>query len=286
VDVRDLVAGALRISSSSIRRQGQVVTDLLETWPVIGNAGQLGQAVLSLLLNAAEAADPGHSRPHEIRASTFNEGSQVVIEISDNGCGIDTQQLAHIFEPFFTTKPVGVGTGLGLPICRGIVEDHGGEIGVVSAPGVGSTFRITLPAIAAVAKPPERTAPPATLSRKRILVVDDEPGIGNALRRVLRGHDVSVATGATEALAACAEREWDAIFCDVLMPEMNGTELYHRVRCAHPGLERRMIFMTGGTFETATDAFFETVPNRRLAKPFDLVELHSALASVVTDPDS
>jgi signal transduction histidine kinase len=104
-------------------------------------ASQISQVVMNLLVNAGQAIDAkGH-----ITVRTGTEGDEVWFEVQDDGCGISTENQAKIFEPFYTSKPVGQGTGLGLSISFGIVQRHGGRITVQSAPGQGSTFRVTLP---------------------------------------------------------------------------------------------------------------------------------------------
>ncbi|HLM48731.1 MAG TPA: ATP-binding protein, partial [Myxococcaceae bacterium] len=106
------------------------------------------QVFLNLLLNAAQAIAPGQAREQEIRLSAREDAEdpdRVVVEVRDTGCGIAPEHLERIFEPFFTTKPVGVGSGLGLSICHGIITAHGGDISVESAPGRGTTFRVSLP---------------------------------------------------------------------------------------------------------------------------------------------
>jgi two-component system NtrC family sensor kinase len=109
--------------------------------PVDCYAGQLNQVWMNLLVNAAQASNPHGA----VSVETRLEGGRVVVKVSDNGRGIAPEHLDKIFDPFFTTKPVGEGTGLGLSISYGIVERHGGSIGVESVPGAGTTFTVTIP---------------------------------------------------------------------------------------------------------------------------------------------
>jgi CheY-like chemotaxis protein len=181
--------------------------------------------------------------------------------------------LPRIFDPFFTTKPVGVGTGLGLSICHGIVMSHGGQIGAYSQPGEGTTFRVVLPTTDAVvgeeAGPPNDVPPSRNTRSARVLVIDDEPLIASTLRELLApDHQVFAAVSAREALAAVEESEFDVVFCDLMMPAPGGIDLYERLRALHPGLARRIVFMTGGVFSARTAEFLASVENRRVAKPF------------------
>ena len=130
-----------------------------------------------------------------------------------------------------TTKPVGIGTGLGLSICQRLVTAMGGSIWAESAPGKGTVFHVALqaaPGAAAAAAATENAASePARPVGARILVVDDEDMIGMILRRVLKAHDVSVMTNATDALSLIAGgKRYDAILCDVMMPGMTGIDFY------------------------------------------------------------
>src|SRR6185295_12739519 len=120
---------------------------------------------------------------NEIRVTAVGEGDRVVVEVRDTGVGIAPEVLGRVFDPFFTTKPRGVGTGLGLPISRGIVKSFGGEITVASAVDAGTTFRVSLPALSEGTAPLIRDTPAAGTQavsvtpparRGRVLIVDDE----------------------------------------------------------------------------------------------------------------
>ena len=118
---------------------------------MLGNEGRLSQLFLNLLVNAAQAIPEDRPGGGEIRVTTQPVAdAKVVVEISDNGCGISPENLTRIFDPFFTTKPVGVGTGLGLYICHELADAMGAEIDVKSEVGQGTTFRVTLPTAARV----------------------------------------------------------------------------------------------------------------------------------------
>src|SRR5256885_3992483 len=207
-----------------------------------------------------------------------------VVEIHDTGCGIPPEPLDRIFEPFFTTKPVGEGTGLGLAICHGIVTALGGEIGVASVVGKGTTFRVTLPpatqtaSCAAVPAAVARTPTP----RSRVLVVDDDPRVGASVHRSLaREHDVQVLSSAHEALRRIQQGErFDVFLCDLMMPELTGMDLHAEVSRVAPDQGSRMIFITGGAFTPAARQFLDTISNPRLEKPFGLEELRAMVRSV------
>src|SRR5437016_7041681 len=147
---------------------------------------QLHQVIVNLVTNAHHALR-AMPLPRRLTLTTrYDPGRPgVVLEVADTGPGIPPALQARLFEPFFTTKPPGVGTGLGLPLCRGIIEEHGGSISVESQPGQGTVFRVALPvpAGASAGRAPGSTDTPSAVTRiaKTILVVDDEPGIASAL---------------------------------------------------------------------------------------------------------
>jgi CheY-like chemotaxis protein len=117
-----------------------------------------------------------------------------------------------------------------------------------------------------------RTAPRAATRRARLLVVDDEPQIGNTLRLLLDpDHEVVPVTSAREALERIkGDRPFDIIFCDLMMPEVSGTDFYKQLSTSAPELLDRLVFMTGGVFSTRTNAFLEKLPNPCIEKPFDI----------------
>jgi len=157
VELGQVLRLAAKMATPQVRDRARLVEDW-DALPLIeGNSARLCQVFLNLLLNAAQAIAPGQAREQEIRLSAREDAEapdRVVVEVRDTGCGIAPEHLEHIFEPFFTTKPVGVGSGLGLSICHGIITAHGGDISVESAPGRGTTFRVSLlraqPAFAAL----------------------------------------------------------------------------------------------------------------------------------------
>jgi PAS domain S-box-containing protein len=146
-DVGRVVDYALRIVKGETGKTGRVVKELVRVPAAAMSEPQLGQVLVNLLVNAAQAAG-GEGPRHEIRVATaWDEAAgAVLVSVSDTGAGIPAAVLPRIFDPFFTTKPVGVGTGLGLFVCRNLVEAAGGTIAVESRPGRGTTFTVSLPA--------------------------------------------------------------------------------------------------------------------------------------------
>jgi PAS domain S-box-containing protein len=289
VDLRAAVEGAIKIAGYEIRYRARILTEFEDAPPIWANEARIEQVILNLLLNAAQAMPEGASAErNEIRVRVAVDGAgHVVLEVTDNGEGIPQATLSHIFDPFFTTKPVGVGTGLGLSICHSIVTALGGTIAVESQPGHGSTFRLAFPAATGNADPlPTREAtsggsPPGP--RARVIVVDDELPIALTLRDLLGlDHDVTALTSAREALDVIgAGADVDVILCDLMMPGMSGIDLYERLRQERPGVERKIVFMTGGAFTARAVQFLANVANRRVEKPFDMTLVERIVREMV-----
>ena len=180
----------------------------------------------------------------------------MLLEVADNGPGIPADIAERIFDPFFTTKPQGVGTGIGLSVCQGIITAHGGEIGVGSRPKGGALFTITLPATSREPGAERRGGDPAPIAG-RVLVVDDEVEIAQMVREVLNRdhHQVAVATSGREALERLAEHPVDLILSDLRMPDLDGPALHRELAARRPDLARRIVFVTGDVLAPDTAKF-------------------------------
>jgi PAS domain S-box-containing protein len=294
VSLETVIEAAVNIAYPEIRTRARLERRYQTVPAVDGNAGRLEQVFLNLLLNAAQAfPEDSEEVDNLIRVSLRAEGDHVVAEVADNGPGIAPELLGRIFDPFFTTKPVGVGTGLGLPICRGIVQTHGGEITVDSKHGAGAVFTLSFPASKLSPIMPSRKSDRTPLEtgkeheRGRVLVVDDESVVAHTLKVLLQGeHDLVVAQSGAEALEllqgeGATTRTYDAILCDLMMPGMTGMELFEVLRREYPTLAGRVVFMTGGVSMMRVSEFLESVPNAKFEKPFDIAELRRTLHSLV-----
>jgi PAS domain S-box-containing protein len=171
-----------------------------------------------------------------------------------------TDLIGRVFDPFVTTKPPGVGTGLGLHICRSIVTGMGGDISVTSRVGVGTSFVVRLPLNAGALAPVPSDQARRSVAGCRILVVDDEVSIANIVRDMLEGHDVEIALSGREAISRLREADYDVILCDLIMPEVTGIDVYESLRSRGRGEERRIVFMTGGAFTDGARRFLDVVP--------------------------
>ncbi|GAC1347210.1 MAG: hypothetical protein NVSMB23_26110 [Myxococcales bacterium] len=278
VDVRRVLEASIRLAQNELRHSASVAVVLPELPAVEGDGSRLSQVFLNLLINAAQAMPDRPAPQNHIRVSARVEGDRVAIEIRDNGEGMTGEVRRRIFDPFFTTKPAGVGTGLGLSIVHSIVTAMRGEIEVVSEPGEGTAFVLRLPRAQQPVPAPEAPAPPVPRDlHARVLIVDDEPLVGASIRRVLSGeHEVLAVTRGADALRRIVAGErFDALLCDLMMPEMTGMDLHAELSRSFPDQAGRMGFLTGGTFTKRATAFAERMADRTLAKPFSTEALRA-----------
>jgi PAS domain S-box-containing protein len=286
VDVRDLVLDVIAITQPRVQAgpvagaQIAVTSDVPAGVLVAGNPTELREVLTNLILNAVDAMPDGG----RIAIGAAAHGDQVALTVRDTGSGMDAATQARIFEPFFTTKLSG--SGLGLILVKNIVTNHHGEIAVVSAPGAGTTFTVTLPA----AGPAPRLAPPPAPEPPRppgarILAIDDDPDLADMLRAMLRmgGHEVVVVTSGPEGLAQLATQSFDLVCTDLGMPGMNGWEVVREVRRRAPGTPIALITGWGHQLDPAELAAHGV--DFLLPKPYRIRQLHDLVAQALARRD-
>jgi signal transduction histidine kinase len=287
------IDGTLELLGYLLRSAGiEVVRDIASDLPaVMGDVDQLSQVLSNLLVNAQQAlSDQPAPRLLRVSARPSVDRRTVRIEIADNGAGVPEELRTRIFEPFFTTKPIGLGTGVGLSVCRGIVEGHEGTIAVAVAPEGGALFTVELPAggagLARAIEEAEMPAP-ARMQARRILVVDDEPGIAATLAEILEteGAVVDVAHDGTEALTLLGRASYDAIFSDLRMPGMDGPALYREIVRRHPQLAARVAFVTGDTLGSGLSGDLAATGAPLVDKPFQPREIRALAARLAGAAD-
>ncbi|HVU52103.1 MAG TPA: ATP-binding protein [Polyangia bacterium] len=282
VDVRPVLEFSLKMAGAEIRRRAQLITRVDEVPAVWAISGRLEQVFVNLLVNAAQSIAPGAVEQNQIRVTVRRLDSDVAVEIADTGVGIPAANLERIFDPFFTTKPVGVGTGLGLSICHSIVTAFGGDLTVESEEGKGSMFRVTLPSATGAESGPHRASGLRLAPAARILVVDAEPAVAKAIRRVLSGHKVQTADGGVDALARLSEQPFDLVLYDVMTRDLPAPELYSRLQEMGHGLERRLALTAAGALPPDVAKLVAEAGVPCVDKPFDAGEIDLLLSTRAT----
>ncbi len=289
VKLNDIVGSTLELRSYSLRTSNvNVELDLASDLPdTVADAQQMQQVLLNLVVNAEAAMKSAHGGGR-LTVRTRRAGDCVQMIVADDGPGIPAGLQERIFDPFFTTKKVGEGSGLGLSICHGIVSEHHGTITVRDAPGGGAEFCVEIPVVAArpAAEPAAteaRTRSAAGQSGGRVLVVDDEPAVRRLLEKILscEGHRVESAADGRAGFERILSGEYDVVLLDVRMPGMSGVDVHERVRRDQPGLERRIVFMTGDVMAAETQDLITRTGARCVTKPFDVPEVLALVRDLV-----
>ena len=281
IDVAELCRTSVNLVAHQVRHRARLELDLTSVPPVLADPRKLGQVVVNLVINAAHAIESGTHADNVVRVETAVRDDLVVIAVSDTGCGIAPDVLDHIFTPFFSTKPRGEGTGLGLSICAEIVERLGGRITVESTEGEGSRFEVLLPAATGAAQrtPRSHEETGEQRQRRRVLLVDDEQALLRAVGRGLRRHhEVVEAANGAEALRILADDQgFDAILCDLMMPEVDGVEVVERLRARLPALAARVVLLSGGAVTSRASEFLAEAGLPVLYKPVGMRALLDAI---------
>ncbi|MCB0191271.1 MAG: CHASE domain-containing protein [Anaerolineae bacterium] len=266
-----------------------------DLYRVNADKGQIGQVLLNLVVNARDAMPTGGKLTIETASVYLDEtyvkkyaddhtpGRYVMLAVSDTGHGMDVETQQQIFDPFFTTKAHGQGTGLGLSTVFGIIKQHGGNIWVYSEPDKGTTFKIYLPQIETIAATPKTaiSEPESLLGAETILVVEDEEMVRTLICETLTAHGYTVleAQNINNGLQLAAEQQHiDLLFTDVVMPEMNGKELYQKVVALHPHI--KVLYMSGYTDDVIVHHGILDDGINFLQKPFSVQTLTKKVRQV------
>ncbi len=277
VDINAVLEKTLDLRAYELRvNKIKVVADLARDLPqTLADPNQLVQVFMNIITNAEQAMRDANGKG-TLTISSVLAGNAIRVKFQDDGPGIAPRHIKKIFDPFFTTKPVGQGTGLGLSICHGILKEHGGTIEAASKQGQGTTFSITLPVVEGKRASPEIESPPdRKVAPGSVLVVDDEPFIRDLVNFLLsgRGHSVDAADGGIAALEMIKSRTYDLVISDLKMPELDGLDLFARIKADHPDLARRVLFISGDTVSSETQLFLATAGQPYVLKPFKANDL-------------
>ena len=282
IAIGEVVEEAARLVGREVGYRARLSLDVAPEARVRGSHARLCQVLTNLLLNAAQAIPEGAPKTHSVEVTVRDEPPDVVLRVRDTGGGMPEEIRARIFEPFFTSKARERGMGLGLSISQEIIRQHGGSLSCQSDLGRGTTFEIRLPRAEQPPTPREErvhTPSPAPSSRRRVLVVDDEPAITATLGRVLSRHcDVVTAGSGGDAIAILTNDErWDAIVCDLMMPEVDGVAVHAWLAEHRPALARRFVCSSGGAFTGRSSAFLERFEGPVVHKPSTRAEILAAI---------
>jgi signal transduction histidine kinase/ActR/RegA family two-component response regulator len=306
LDLRDVATAAVRVAVPTIGPDIQVTTDLRPVPRILGDEARLVQALLNVLINAAQAVK-ARQGASTIRVDTrAGDDGRAVIAVHDDGIGVAEAHREKMGEPYFTTRAASGALGLGLFVTRGIVDAHGGRFAIESTPGEGTTVSMSfagldedssitqasasqltldLEPVPAVVPPPPTTG--AGTDRPAILIVDDEPLVLKLLGAILKTNwDVTLASDGAEALTQLGARRYQAIACDLMMPGMSGIELSDMLAKTDPDHRRRIIFLTGGAVTEEAERFLARPDVRYIVKPVTRAELLRELDDVRREADA
>jgi len=301
LDLNDEVSRMNGMLRRLIGEDIELVDDLdPEIPPVVVDPSRIAQVILNLVVNARDAMPAGgklilKTSPVTLddnavrRIGELKPGRYVLLQVSDNGIGMDEKTRKRVFDPFFTTKEAGQGTGLGLSTVYGIVKQSGGAVRVESRTGEGTTLQIYLPCMGGVGKEPERTVlsvAPMTEDQETVLLVEDESMIRGLLQEVLRksGFTVLTANSGDEAIRICDRYSGTIhlMLTDVVMPRMSGCELVGRLAPSRP--EMKILYMSGYAKDATVHHVTMASNAEMIEKPFSASYLVSRVQAVLRRP--
>lgn len=279
VSLRHVLESVIDLVGHEVQHRGRLTTRFEDVPLINADESRIEQVCLGLLLFAARMLPETEGETHEVRLSLELDNRKfAVVEVVCEGCPLAAAEVEHLFDPF-ASNPEARSAGFGLSVCSSLVEQLGGQIEAEHLPGTGLLLRLGIPCSPAAplleapsSSSREPSLLPSVAERARLLVVDDDPGVGRALRLMLEDeHDVVCFVRPREALHALLEdSSFDLVFCDVMMPELSGIDIYEVLRFNRPGYESRIVFMTGGAFTPDAKRFLGRVSNQRIEKPFNL----------------
>jgi PAS domain S-box-containing protein len=296
LDIHLVINNALSLLSHTIDRKISIEGRLeAGSHTIEGDPSQIQNALMNLGINARDAMPDGGSlvvgtetveldgeflRAHDYR---IDPGRYIVVSVRDSGTGIDPEIRKHLFEPFYTTKAEGKGTGLGLAAVYGIVKSHRGAIDVESRVGEGTTFKLFFPLVAAEKASAEASkGQPAPEGHSSILIVDDEKTICMMASAMLSlaGYTVEFALSGADALARLRSGAFpDLIFMDMVMPDMNGRELFSEIRKEFPNA--KVLLSSGNGINEESQGMLDAGARGFIQKPYRKDALYAAVAEAL-----
>ncbi len=295
--IEEVFALLKRTISKKVKIEQQLAANLAD---IEGDPGQINQALVNLAINAVDAMGGKGTLSIATENITMSEkdmathrgiapGPFVRVRVSDTGSGMSEEVLRKACEPFFTTKPPGEGTGLGLAMVYGTIQNHGGFTGLDSTIGRGTTVTLYLPAILStktISKPQDTVSGPLKSGSGTILLVDDEELIRSSTRRLLEalGYQLFVADNGVAALAEYRENRVhiDLVLLDLIMPEMDGEETFHQLKKINPQV--RILLSSGYSREKVADDLIFHGAVGFIQKPYTLQQISEMLSQILGPP--
>jgi two-component system, cell cycle sensor histidine kinase and response regulator CckA len=300
LNLNEILTEILKMASRLLGEDIEVRTRLSpELLRVKIDQGQFEQVILNLIVNARDAMPAGGQLTIETTNVEWSEddcrlmpqrkpGSYVVLSVGDTGIGISPQDKPRIFEPFFTTKEPSRGTGLGLSVVYGIVQQSEGYIEVDSVPEQGTTFKLYFPAVRehiANAETPV-LAKSASVGTETILLVEDDEGVRNIVKLALekQGYKLLVAGNGPAALTVMETHPGaiHLLLTDLVLPSMSGRQLAKIMIERYPTI--KVVYMTGYTEHVMIKHGLPTDAQHMLLKPFSMIELVRIVQLVLSEP--
>ena len=291
ININKCVNEAVQLIENTLDKRINLILELKADLPVVvGDASQLQQVIINLCVNARDAMPDGGNI--SLQTETFepdntfcekNHAAQkqtyVLLTIRDTGCGINEKILPRIFDPFFTTKEVGKGTGLGLAMVYGIVQNHDGFCTINSLPGKGTTIKVYIPAGDLIAPEPSPSSTSSSPVDKTILIVDDEPMVVNMLQDYLESLGCKVLSAANGQIAVdiIAEKadEIDLVILDINMPVMCGRDAYQQFIRIKPDI--KVLVSTGYIMNEETEEILDMGAQGFLQKPYKMEDINTKI---------
>lgn len=292
-DLNSLVEKSIQMFGRTKKEISISTTLQSNLWPIEVDSNQIEQVLLNLLVNAGQAMKRGgtititsNRRVLQESDACFHDiaaGNYVELTLSDTGEGMDNQTIHKIFDPFFTTKDIGHGTGLGLAMVYGIIRNHSGAISVKSTLNEGTSFTILLPATDKKILPEAEIFPTVENGSETVLLVDDEPMIIEVGREMLSvlGYKVLTAASGPEAINMYSENkdQIDLLIIDMIMPHMNGGELFDRLKNINPAV--RALLCSGYSIDGQAREIINRGCEGFIQKPFNMSQLSLKIREIL-----
>lgn len=294
LDVNIVLQEGVPLLQRLIGEDVEVCLDLAPSpWPIVADRGRLEQVMMNLAGNARDAMPRGGRLNFKTENVSLDEdycrrhqdarpGKFLCLSVTDTGTGIDDEIITKIFEPFFSTKGPEKSTGLGLAVVYGVLKEHGGWVNVYSKAGIGTTFRIYLPAHLETTKgeaAQDHRAESLPATAHKVLIVEDEKALITLAEMVLTegGYRVATAQNAEEAIEVFGREngDFDLVFTDVVLPRRNGLELLAELRAQKPSL--RVLLSSGYTDEKSQWPIIQKKKYPMLQKPYAVDDLLKAV---------